>query len=88
VNGMARVLITGITGMVGSHFAEYLLKEHSDCQIFGLKRWRSSMSNVEQIADRITLLDCDMLDSHGVMQVVKTVSPDYVIHLAAQSYVP
>ncbi len=85
---MARVLITGITGMVGSHFAEYLLREHKEHQVFGLKRWRSSLSNVEHFADQVTLIDCDMLDSYGCMQAIKTVRPDFICHLAAQSFVP
>ena len=85
---MTRVLITGITGMVGSHLADYLLKEHKDCQVFGAKRWRSNLINIEHIVDELSLIDCDMLDSHGCMDMVKTVKPDYVFHLAAQSYVP
>jgi len=35
-----RVLITGITGMAGSHLADYLL-EIGGIEIHGIKRWRS-----------------------------------------------
>ena len=41
-----KVLITGITGMVGSHLADFLFKE-SKCKIFGLIRWRSPLENLE-----------------------------------------
>ena len=41
-----RVLITGITGMVGSHLADFLL-EKTDWDIVGMCRWRSPMDNLE-----------------------------------------
>ena len=44
-----RVLITGITGMAGSHLAEYLLAEHPDVAVYGTFRWRSRMENLEPL---------------------------------------
>ena len=41
-------LITGITGMVGSHLADFLL-ENTDWKIIGMCRWRSPMDNVEHL---------------------------------------
>jgi nucleoside-diphosphate-sugar epimerase len=38
-----RVLITGITGFVGSHLADYILENHPEVKLFGLIRWRSPM---------------------------------------------
>ena len=49
---MTRALITGITGMVGSHLADFLL-EHTDWEIHGMTRWRSPMSNLEHLVDNI-----------------------------------
>ena len=43
-----KVLITGITGMVGSHLADYLLKK-TNWKIYGLCRWRSPLDNVEHL---------------------------------------
>ena len=43
---MSKALITGITGMVGSHLADYLI-EHTDWEIYGVCRWRSPLDNVE-----------------------------------------
>ena len=43
-----RVLITGVTGMVGSHLAEYLL-EKDDIEVYGTFRWRSRMDNLEDL---------------------------------------
>ena len=50
-----RVLITGITGFVGSHLAEYLL-EMENIEVFGIIRWRSKLENIEHIKDKINLL--------------------------------
>ncbi len=38
-----RVLITGITGFVGSHLADYILENHPEVKLYGLMRWRSRM---------------------------------------------
>ena len=48
-SGAVRVLITGITGMAGSHLAEYLLAEHPDVAVYGTFRWRSRMENLEPL---------------------------------------
>lgn len=86
-----RVLITGITGMVGSHLADYLL-EQTNWDIVGLCRWRSPMDNLGHLAgrinakDRITLLYGDLRDTLSIQTAVATSRPDYVFHLAAQSF--
>jgi GDP-4-dehydro-6-deoxy-D-mannose reductase len=85
---MTRILITGVTGMVGSHLAEYLLNHQPQAQIFGVKRWRSPLENISHIENQITLIDCDLTDSSGALELVKNVKPDYIFHLAAQSFVP
>jgi GDP-4-dehydro-6-deoxy-D-mannose reductase len=85
---MARVLITGVTGMAGSHLADFLLKEEKDCEIFGVKRWRSPMANVETIKDQINLIDTDLADGTACLDLILTVKPDYIFHLAARSFVP
>lgn len=82
-----RVLITGITGFVGSHLAEYALGKEG-VEVFGTVRWRSRMDNVEHILDRIHLLDCDLRDNVAVRKTLEEVKPDYIFHLAAQSFVP
>lgn len=86
-----RALITGITGMVGSHLAEYLV-ENTDWDIDGMCRWRSPLDNMETLVprinseDRIRLLYGDLRDTLAVQDVVRKSEPDYVFHLAAQSY--
>jgi GDP-mannose 4,6-dehydratase len=86
-----KALITGITGMVGSHLADYIL-ENSDWQIYGLCRWRSPLDNVEHLLDRVNQSDRiffeygDLNDQISLMHAINKVRPDYVFHLAAQSY--
>ncbi len=82
-----RVLITGITGFVGSHLAEYLLKL-DNVEVHGIIRWRSRMENIEHIKDKIKLYTCDIRDSTSVTKVINEVKPDKIFHLAAQSFVP
>ena len=83
-----RVLITGITGFVGSHLAEYLLANHPQTGVFGTKRWRSPKYNIRHLLDRVTLFDCDLRDLASLITVFGRVQPDVIFHLAAQSFVP
>ncbi|MCJ7828024.1 GDP-mannose 4,6-dehydratase [Patescibacteria group bacterium] len=82
-----KVLITGITGFVGSHLADYLL-DLKNYEIVGTKRPRSNIQNIKHIVRKITLFSADILDSHSIYELVKKVQPDYIFHLAAQSFVP
>ena len=82
-----RVLITGITGFVGSHLADYLLAEHTQVEIFGLKRWRSPRDNIRHIEDKVTLIDGDLRDLSSLLGVLEASQPEIIFHLAAQSFV-
>ncbi len=86
--GKVRVFISGITGFVGSHLADYLLSLDQNIKISGTKRWRSSLDNITHILDHITLHDCDLRDLSSLISVLKQVEPDKIFHLAAQSFVP
>jgi GDP-mannose 4,6-dehydratase len=88
---MKKVLITGITGMVGSHLLDFLL-ENTDWFIYGLCRWRSPLDNIQQhiskinTKDRVSILYGDVRDYLSIHQAMSVSKPDYVFHLAAQSY--
>ncbi len=86
-----RAFITGITGMVGSHLLDYLIS-NTDWEVYGLLRWRSPLDNITQHIplinkkSRINLIYGDLRDSDSINEAVRISRPDYVFHLAAQSY--
>lgn len=82
-----KVLITGITGMVGSHLAEFLLADSPGIDIHGLVRWRSPLDNIRAILPRITLHQGDLRDLNSLVLLLRSVQPKRIHHLAAQSYV-
>ncbi len=83
-----RVLVTGITGFAGSHLVDYILAEQRGVEIVGIQRWRSRTENVEHFLDRVRMVECDLRDASSVRDVLDEVRPDWIFHLAAQSFVP
>ena len=77
--------------MVGSHLVDFLL-DNTDWEIYGLCRWRSSLDNIAHhiprinAKDRVHLLYGDLRDYISIHEAVGVAQPDYVFHLAAQSY--
>ena len=86
-----KILITGITGMVGSHLLDFLI-DNTDAEIVGISRWRSPLNNISRHVpeinqkNRIFLENCDIRDSLGVHNFFSKYKFDYIFHLAAQSY--
>ncbi|HEV8473613.1 MAG TPA: GDP-mannose 4,6-dehydratase [Methylomirabilota bacterium] len=80
-----RLLITGITGFVGSHLAEWALGRGAD--VSGSVRWRSNTQHIDHLRDRLTLVQADLRDLSSVRDLIARARPDYVVHLAAQSFV-
>lgn len=82
-----RILITGITGFAGSHLADFILSENLG-EIYGIRRWRSPINNIQHIMNKIKIYECDLRDAFSVRDLIETISPDWIFHLAAQSFVP
>jgi len=94
---MARkALVTGITGQDGSYLAELLLAK--SYEVHGVVRRSSSMnrSRIDHLqhsnpgqdeSSRFVLHYGDMTDSGGLNRLVKTIRPDEIYNLAAQSHV-
>lgn len=82
-------LITGITGQDGSYLAELLLAK--GYQVFGIDRRKSTQDlwrlKEAGIADRVKLIDADLIDSHSLIAAVKEAQPTEVYNLAAMSFV-
>lgn len=81
-----RILITGITGFVGSHLAEWALQQE-DVEVHGIVRWRSKTENIDHFRHRLQLHECDLRDPVAVTAVIHAVKPVKLFHLAAQSFV-
>ena len=87
-------LITGTTGQDGAYLTRLLLSK--GYVVHGLKR-RSSSFNTQRLDDiyqdpndpdaRLFLHYGDMTDTSNLMNLIKTVEPDEVYNLAAQSHV-
>ncbi len=84
---MRRVLVTGVTGFAGSHLVDYMLSR-GDCEIFGIQRWRSRTENIEHFVGKITLMECDLRDASSTRDTLEKIRPEWIFHLAAQSFVP
>ena len=87
-------LITGITGMVGSHLCDLLLRD-PEARIFGFCRWTSSLRNLSdafayvksrQIDDHLSLIYGDLCDPVTIAKALEIAHPDFIFHLAAQSF--
>src|SRR4030042_2909105 len=85
---MKKALITGITGQDGSYLAEFLLTK--GYEVHGITRRTSTpiYDRIQNIVDKITLHQGDLLDQHSLTSVIKDIQPDEVYNLAAQSFVP
>ena len=77
-----KVLITGITGMVGGEFAK--VYEKRGCEVVGIARNSAPARMYED--KRKDVIRCDLLDRDQVEKVVREVQPDLVIHMAAQAF--
>lgn len=86
-----RILITGITGQVGSQLADFVF-ENTSYDVVGMMRWQEPLDNLYHLTDRINRKDrislyyADLNDYSALARMLKSVRPDYISHLAAQSY--
>lgn len=79
---MARILITGVTGFIGSHLAPILVDDH---EVFGLVRPVARRG--ADLAAGVVEVPGDLADPQSVRYVLRTVEPDVVVHLAAATHV-
>lgn len=83
-----RVLITGIGGSGGSYLAEYLVEQHQDVEVHGLSRWHSTtQDNLSRLGDHVRVHEADLMDLASILNVLDSVRPDAIFHLAAHANV-
>lgn len=82
-----KALITGITGMDGSHLAEFLLSK--DYEVYGLVRRTSTFNdrNIKHILNDIKIIGADLSDQNSLLRALRLSDPREVYNLAAQSFV-
>lgn len=86
-----KALITGITGQVGSQLVDFLL-EHTDLHAVGLMRWQEPMDNLYHLTgrinsgDRLSISYGDLTDYSSLYRVLSEERPEFIFHLAAQSF--
>jgi GDP-4-dehydro-6-deoxy-D-mannose reductase len=81
---MKKVLITGITGFVGSHLAAHLLSKKA-YEVIGTYRSESGLSAIDAIKDKIRLRKLDLNDNTEVCELILSEKPDQIYHLAASA---
>jgi GDP-4-dehydro-6-deoxy-D-mannose reductase len=79
----ARVLLTGITGFVGSHLAERLLAD--GIEVEGIAFEPPPHKNLVAIASKVRMHHADLGDADGLRAAVAAAKPDAVVHLAGQA---
>ena len=83
-----RALVTGITGQDGSYLAELLLEQGHE--VVGLVRppVERELPRVEHLRGRVAFVAADLADAFGLIDVIATVEPTDIFHLAAPTFVP
>jgi len=85
------VLITGISGFVGSYLAEELVRRGA--KVFGLVRRRADGTTPRKIIERgiedtVILIEGDLTDISSLAFALDKSEPEVIFHLGAQSFVP
>jgi GDP-4-dehydro-6-deoxy-D-mannose reductase len=82
---MDRVLVTGVTGFIGSHLAEKLLQKGYDVAGFVRPCASRDLGPIKHVLQDLTLLTCDLTSYSSVANAIRSVDPQIVFHLGALS---
>ena len=86
---MKRALITGITGMDGSHMADFLLEK--GYKVFGMERRSSTPNRLNtkhlESNENFQFVNGDLTDQNSIVRVLRETKPDEVYNLGSQSFV-
>jgi GDP-4-dehydro-6-deoxy-D-mannose reductase len=85
---MKRIVITGFSGFVASHFLEYLYNKNYDFEIYGISRKKPTYG-YEKYKDKMAIYfrEMNLMDGDQLLKFFNEIQPDYVLHLAAFSSV-
>lgn len=84
-----KALITGVAGSGGSYLADYIVQHQPAVKVHGIARWHSTTtwSNLTRAAGGVKVHECDLNDLGSVLNVLKTVRPDVIFHIASHANV-
>lgn len=84
---LVKNFITGIGGFVASHLADYLLEQGEE--VYGSYRWFEETDRIKHLIGnpKFYMIPMDLNDLSSCIKAIEDVKPDYIFHLAAQSYV-
>ena len=80
---MKECLITGCEGFIGSHLADLLVGK--ELPVYGMVY--ADTKNINHLKPRLNVVECDLRDREKVEEIVDRIKPEFVFHLAAQSFV-
>jgi GDP-4-dehydro-6-deoxy-D-mannose reductase len=80
-----KYLITGFSGFVSKHLLEYLSFSGEPCEIIGISRSQSEPIHYDHL--QIRTYQIDLKNTQLVREIIGSVKPDYIIHLASESSV-
>ena len=79
-----RALVTGVNGFVGSHLAD-LLRSQAEVELWGAGLFAERPAHLDP---SVRTLAVDLRKAESVHDLIQTVRPDVIYHLAGQAYVP
>lgn len=79
--------VSGVGGFVASHLADYLIEQGEE--VYGSYRWFEDLSRIKHLKSnpKFHMIPMDLNDLSSCIKAIEKVLPDYIFHLAAQSYV-
>ena len=86
---MKTALITGITGMDGSHLADFLLDK--GYKVYGMERRSSAKNRINTSTfennEKFDFINADLSDQNSLLRIIRETQPDEIYNLGAQSFV-
>src|SRR3989344_6670526 len=84
---MARILITGGAGFIGSNYVHYILENHPDYEIVVLDKltYAGNLNNLKDVKDKIEFIKGDICSTKDVERAMK--GADFVASFAAETHV-